>query len=878
MHRRAVVFPLILALLLSVNLAKATTVSDTPSNPVWINPRPLDAPINIGGSIPMVYDSYRHKMVIFGGRLCCWGVTAAMWERDGTEWIERQPAHRPSGRASYAMAYDNGRKVTVLFGGSPEGTVFGDTWEWNDVDWVERTFPVSPPPRYGGVMTYDADRGVIVLFGGADTTHYFNDIWEYDGNSWIEKTPTLSPPARINHGFAFDPARNVSVLFGGTETPDTWEWDGTSWTERVLSAYPPSSGALLAYDTQNNVILNSAGQELWQYNGTNWTLRPGVFPIGGLVYAFAYDSTRHVGVRTGGTLYTYEYTGTQWLPIYGDNRPLPSAESVMVYQTQRQKTLLFGGTNGSRKTWEWDGTNWIPLEPAHSPIHRTSAAIAYDADRHVVVLFGGKSGGYLSDTWEWDGTDWNQKTPVHSPPPRHFSRMVYDAQRGVAVLYGGATNVMLSDVWEWDGTDWTERSFSQNPPANFAHSMYYDPIRQLTIAWGGFTSTSGFDFWEYDGSNWTKRTITDPPYSPAPRIGASLVYDPTRNIAVLYGGGNPFPAFDPTSLWEFDGNGWSEKPQTYEPPGRSYHGAVYDSARHNMVVFGGYGGNPSDIFNDTWEYGSSNTPPTIIVNNVTLEGNTTGGWVLVFSDIGSANDAEDGVPSVSCTPAIGSVLPLEPTLVTCTATDSGGLQDSDSGTVTIIDTTTPTITCPVDITSSVGQSISLGSPAVSDIVDPSPTVTNNAPATFPPGTTIVIWRATDTSMNEASCPQNVTLIYDYSGFFQPVDNPGLEPPFVVNVIRAGRGVAMKFGLSGNQGLNIFAPSYPKSQQITCDTAGLLDDIEETITVGSSSLSYDPATDQYSYIWKTNTAWAGTCRQFILRLNDGTEHIAYFQFR
>jgi len=32
-----------------------------------------------------------------------------------------------------------------------------------------------------------------------------------------------------------------------------------------------------------------------------------------------------------------------------------------------------------------------------------------------------------------------------------------------------------------------------------------------------------------------------------------------------------------------------------------------------------------------------------------------------------------------------------------------------------------------------------------------------------------------------------------------------------------------------------------------------------------------------YVWKTDSAWAGTCRQLLVTLNDGTQHIAYFQF-
>jgi hypothetical protein len=105
-----------------------------------------------------------------------------------------------------------------------------------------------------------------------------------------------------------------------------------------------------------------------------------------------------------------------------------------------------------------------------------------------------------------------------------------------------------------------------------------------------------------------------------------------------------------------------------------------------------------------------------------------------------------------------------------------------------------------------------------------------------------------------------------------VDNP---PTF--NVVQAGRAIPVKFSLGGDFGLNIFASGSPASQPIACDASGVTDPVEETIPAGSSLLSYNPTTQVYTYAWKTNRAWAGTCRQLIVRLNDGTEHVAYFRF-
>src|SRR5690606_7280428 len=84
--------------------------------------------------------------------------------------------------------------------------------------------------------------------------------------------------------------------------------------------------------------------------------------------------------------------------------------------------------------------------------------------------------------------------------------------------------------------------------------------------------------------------------------------------------------------------------------------------------------------------------------------------------------------------------------------------------VTVVDTELPTITCPADLTdvsayagSCDATGVNLGTPVVSDnCIDF--TYANDAPASFPVGTTVVTWTVTDASNNTATCTQNVTVV------------------------------------------------------------------------------------------------------------------------
>jgi hypothetical protein len=155
---------------------------------------------------------------------------------------------------------------------------------------------------------------------------------------------------------------------------------------------------------------------------------------------------------------------------------------------------------------------------------------------------------------------------------------------------------------------------------------------------------------------------------------------------------------------------------------------------------------------------------------------------------------------------------------------------------------------------------------------------------LPNGDVRVVWAADDDSSQAFArniYAQTFTLPpatlppppYSFTGFFQPVDNlPTL------NVASAGSAIPVKFSLGGNQGLAIFAAGYPASSPIECNVSEPGATIEETVNAGNSGVSYDATTGQYTYVWKTQRAWKGTCRMLVVRLSDNNQYLAKFRFR
>ena len=148
--------------------------------------------------------------------------------------------------------------------------------------------------------------------------------------------------------------------------------------------------------------------------------------------------------------------------------------------------------------------------------------------------------------------------------------------------------------------------------------------------------------------------------------------------------------------------------------------------------------------------------------------------------------------------------------------------------------------------------------------------------------------ATDNVGHPGSATCSYRVIWDWSGFYRPVDNKDEDGDYILNQAKAGSAIPIKFSLDGppvpgsntGQGLSVFKANSPISAElIPCDGNADVDSIEETATPSpSSALHYDPVADQYVYVWKTLKDWGGKgCRQLVVKLADGTVHRANFKF-
>ncbi len=490
----------------------------------------------------MAFDNQRKKLVIFGGAAPDGYTTQTLgdlWEWDGETWDLRcdgvpesdvcDPA--PSARSDQSMVFDSIRNRIVMYGGDLVGEPYysDELWEWDGESWdlrcdgipVEDVCDTKPSGRYSLEMTFDSGRGRTIVFGGHDGGSgggIQSDLWEWDGTTWEKRGETTKydntwgtvPDAREMHTMAYDERRKRIMMFGAFSwsSEGYYGWNGVSW-DRYCDGEPDE-------DTCDQMPINRMGTD-------------------------------------------------------------------MTYDNEHDVLVLFGGCeedgNGhTNELWEWNGEQWElrcdgePIEDVCGdvPIKRSYHRIVYDSQRNRVVLFGGWGGSrYFNDTWEWDGERWEQRCdgePLedvceHSPPALSYFDMSYDPERGKVVLFGGYVDQEYqSDVWEWDGSDWLnacdsgrgEVNCSDGPDPRYKHTMAYDRVRKHTLVFGGATPIKQNDLWGWDGTKWFLYPSCDleTDGDPSIRFNSAIDYFIDRDQLVLFSGQDDQGYVQDTWHWE----------------------------------------------------------------------------------------------------------------------------------------------------------------------------------------------------------------------------------------------------------------------------------------------------------------------------------------
>ena len=300
-----------------------------------------------------------------------------------------------TGRDGYTLVVDPVRRRMILHGGETATSgLLGDVLTM-PLDgpgvWSEPCI-LGPHPsaRHGHAAAYDPIRGGMYVFGGFDGA-YRNDLSMLLLDSPMEWGPAPTsgtpPEARDYASLVYDSARDRLVMFGGNDANtylnDVWELTSLSgtptWAPLAPAGTPPSPR--LAH----RAIYDAA--------------RDRMLVLGG------YDGAEN------GELWALEFSPTlQWVQLSpGGAPPDPRHSASLVYDSSRDRLLLFGGYDGSTSKddlWELPlsgGFAWAPLTaPPQAPLARHGLGGVYDPVNDLMVVAGGFRSGVnveINDTW-----------------------------------------------------------------------------------------------------------------------------------------------------------------------------------------------------------------------------------------------------------------------------------------------------------------------------------------------------------------------------------------------------------------------------------------------------------------------------------------------
>jgi len=164
---------------------------------------------------------------------------------------------------------------------------------------------------------------------------------------------------------------------------------------------------------------------------------------------------------------------------------------------------------------------------------------------------------------------------------------------------------------------------------------------------------------------------------------------------------------------------------------------------------------------------TDSTTTTVTVQNTTVPSVNAGADVVIEAtnatgeafDVLTQATLTDSCCGVSSTVSPAGPYTLGATTVTVSGTDCSNNTSSDQMVVTVQDTTAPVLTVPGNVNieaNGVLSTVSIGTATATDIFGA--TVSNDAPATFPLGTTTITYTATDGNGLTATGAQTVTVV------------------------------------------------------------------------------------------------------------------------
>lgn len=269
----------------------------------------------------------------------------------------------------------------------------------------------------------------------------------------------------------------------------------------------------MAFDTQSQlaVLVGNGTGETWVLDPQTgaWEQRahmPFSYPAD-----VTYDSTadRVMVFDDGGRMFAYDTDADVWTDLKATNNPSGRWLARMAYDSESDRTILFGGIDSRQTNDSSDFSN--PEDP--------TLGVSFD------------------ETWAFDFRTkaWTKLSPSLHPVGLSTQSMTYDSESDRVILWG-ALQKPESVVWAYDfnGNSWERIPYTNGPIPGPMGGIAYDSAVDRTFVY----LYDQFYAFDYNNRQWQKAKGD---LMPGSRFGATLVYDAGLDRLVLFGGSTMAP-------------------------------------------------------------------------------------------------------------------------------------------------------------------------------------------------------------------------------------------------------------------------------------------------------------------------------------------------
>jgi hypothetical protein len=425
-------------------------------DPQWSDLSPVgDGPIAIPYDWSLCSDSARERLLVISSQGNS-GFHNGIWELSLTgtpAWRALASGGLPLiGGFSHSGAFDSARDRLIFQNGYRSETwAFGSDRLWHQL--------AGPPRGRGGHATvYDPLRRRMLLMSGQSAQYFAGfGFVEYDGRIWDLSLDDLqwtltdgNSPSLEQYGAVLDPLGDRVIGIGGMSLHEPgchppydqlvpayssipWAIPLSGGSSGQVPEGPDVQGHSVVLDTRRNRVLVFGGVTISWYCDHNAQLQ------------WAYNNRLRILSLSNPVGWNEVPT-----PEYG---PGPRAYHAAVYDEDRDRVWIWGGTGSGDELWQLDpadGFTWTRvMAQGEAPPATAGHSMIYDPVRERLVVFGGNlppSG--LSTPWALSlaGTPrWERLAPAgEAPPGRSGHSAIYDPVNDQMVIFGGDYR---NDTW-----------------------------------------------------------------------------------------------------------------------------------------------------------------------------------------------------------------------------------------------------------------------------------------------------------------------------------------------------------------------------------------------------------------------------------------------